>query len=192
MTAPFKAIYLCTILCLTGVRYLDAQTPAKNEPSEKKTKTTQKGIQWISLEEAEAKMKVEPKKVYIDLFTDWCYWCKVMDKKTFTNAHVIEYLNQHFYCIHIDAETKDSILFQGKKYGRLPNSKTNDLAAQWMQDRISYPSSIFMEEGFVNPQPVPGYLEIPVMEMILKYFGENKHKTTPWETWSKTFKGVWK
>lgn len=192
MTSPFKAIYLCTILCLTGMLSLDAQTPVKNEQTEKKTKTTQKGIQWISLEEAEAKMKVEPKKVYIDLFTDWCYWCKVMDKKTFTHPSVIEYLNQHFYCIHIDAETKDSVLFQGKKYGRLPNSKTNDLAAQWMKDRISYPSSIFMEEGFVNPQPVPGYLEIPVMEMILKYFGENKHKTTPWETWSKTFKGVWK
>jgi thioredoxin-related protein len=192
MTSPIKAIYLCTILCLTGMRSLDAQTPVKNDQSEKKTKTAQQGIQWISLEEAEAKMKVEPKKVYIDLFTDWCYWCKVMDKKTFTNPSVIDYLNQHFYCIHIDAETKDSILFQGKKYGRLPNSKTNDLAAQWMKDRISYPSSIFMEEGFVNPQPVPGYLEIPVMEMILKYFGENKHKTTPWETWSKTFKGVWK
>jgi thioredoxin-related protein len=192
MTSPIKAIYLCTILCLTGMRSLDAQTPVKNDQSEKKTKTAQKGIQWISLEEAEAKMKVEPKKVYIDLFTDWCYWCKVMDKKTFTNPSVTDYLNQHFYCIHIDAETKDSILFQGKKYGRLPNSKTNDLAAQWMKDRISYPSSIFMEEGFVNPQPVPGYLEIPVMEMILKYFGENKHKTTPWETWSKTFKGVWK
>jgi thioredoxin-related protein len=143
MTSPIKAIYLCTILCLTGMRSLDAQTPVKNDQSEKKTKTAQKGIQWISLEEAEAKMKVEPKKVYIDLFTDWCYWCKVMDKKTFTNPSVIDYLNQHFYCIHIDAETKDSILFQGKKYGRLPNSKTNDLAAQWMKDRISYPSSIY-------------------------------------------------
>ncbi|HAD33017.1 MAG TPA: hypothetical protein DCF44_00665, partial [Chitinophagaceae bacterium] len=148
------------ILCLTGMLSLDAQTPVKNEQTEKKTKSAPKGIQWISLKEAEAKMKVEPKKVYIDLYTDWCYWCKVMDKKTFTNPSVIEYLNQHFYCIHIDAETKDSILFQGKKYGCLPNSKTNDLAVQWMKDRISYPSSIFMEEGFVNPQPVPGYLEI--------------------------------
>jgi thiol:disulfide interchange protein len=99
MTSPIKAIYLCTILCLTGMRSLDAQTPVKNDQSEKKTKTAQKGIQWISLEEAEAKMKVEPKKVYIDLFTDWCYWCKVMDKKTFTNPSVIDYRNQRLYPI---------------------------------------------------------------------------------------------
>ncbi|MBL7754741.1 MAG: DUF255 domain-containing protein [Chitinophagaceae bacterium] len=162
------------------------KTGVKNSNSEKK-----KGIQWITLEEAEARMKQTPKKVYIDIFTDWCYWCKVMDKKTFSNAAVIEYMNANFYCIHINAESADSLTFQGKKYGRLPNSKTNDLTAQWMKDRISYPTSIFMEENFQNPQPVPGYLEIPVMEMLLKYFGENKHKSVPWETWTKTFKGVW-
>lgn len=185
-----QRIYLLLIF-LGLTNYAVAQNSKQKTGTKQVQNEKLKGIQWLSLEEVEARMKEKPKKVYIDLYTDWCYWCKVMDKKTFTNASVIEYMNANFYCVHLNAETADSILFQGKKYGRIPNSKTNDLAAQWMKDRISYPTSIFMEENFQNPQPVPGYLEIPVMEMLLKYFGENKHKSVPWETWTKTFKGVW-
>ena len=80
-----------------------------------KTKLANKnGIHWISLEEAQEKMKSEPKKVYIDLYTDWCGWCKVMDKKTFSHKQVIDFMNTHFYCVRLHAETKDSILFKSK------------------------------------------------------------------------------
>ena len=58
------------------------------------------GIHWLSLEEAQEQMKVLPKKVYIDIFTDWCGWCKQMDAKVFTNKNVIDYLNTNYYAIH--------------------------------------------------------------------------------------------
>jgi thioredoxin-related protein len=121
-----------------------------------------------------------------------CGWCKVMDKKTFSNQKLIEYINSNFYCIHFDAERKDSVTFNGKPYGRIPSTKTNELAADWMRNKLSYPTSIFFDENFANPQPIPGYLETPTMEMILKYFGENKHKSTPWEKYKAEFKGEWK
>lgn len=162
-----------------------AQNP---KPVNPKAKT----IEWRSVEEVEQLMKLEPRKVYIDIYTDWCGWCKVMDKKTFTHPKVIEYLNTKYYSIHLNAERADSVLFQGKKYGRIPNTKTNELAADWMRNKLSYPTSIFFEENFVNPQPVPGYLEVPTLEMILKYLGENQMKTVSWEKYSKEFKGLWK
>ena len=149
------------------------------------------GIQWKTIEQVQELMKVTPKKVYIDMYTDWCGWCKEMDKKTFTNKKVIDYINENFYAIKFNAETADSILFNGKKYGRLEEYKTNSLASEWMNNKLSYPTSIFCDELFANPQPVPGYLEVSTMEMILKYIASNKHKSVPFEKYKKEFKSTW-
>lgn len=149
------------------------------------------GINWMTLEEVEERMKTEPKKVYIDVYTDWCHWCKIMDKKTFTNNSVIEYMNQNFYCVHFNAERKDAVTFGGKKYGPGPG-KTNELIVAWMQGQLTYPTSIFFDEGFQNPQPVPGYMEVPTMELIAKYISGNKHKTMPFDKYKATFVATWK
>jgi len=154
--------------------------------------TTKAKINWLSVEEVQEKMKTEPRKVYVDVYTDWCHWCKVMDKNTFSNKDLIQYMNDNFYCIHLDAESKKPILFNGKQYGFATNTRANELAAEWMRGQLSYPTSIFFDENFVNPQPIPGYLDVPTYEMIAKYIKENKHKTIPFEKYKSTFKGTWK
>lgn len=191
-----KYYFILFLICFSFSTVFSQTTTKKTQTSGKAKSTNpikkEKGINWLTLEEVEEKMKEQPKKVYIDLYTDWCYWCKVMENKTFKSADVIKYMNENFYCIRFNAERADSVTFQGVKYGRIPNSKTNDLAAKWMRDRLSYPTSIFFDENFVNPQPVPGYLEVGMMETIATYLGTNKHKTMPWETYSKSYKPTWK
>lgn len=156
------------------------------------TTNAQNKIKWMSVEEVELAMKTTPKKVYVDIFTDWCHWCKVMDKKTFTNKDVIAYMNENYYCIKLDAERKDEVTFNGKKYGLASNSRTNNLAVEWTRGQLSYPTSVFFDEGFQNPQPVPGFMEVPTMEMIAKYIAENLHKKVPFEQYKQTFKATWK
>lgn len=177
----YIVIFIATILSLHGF----AQ-------SKKNVKTTSATIEWLSIEEVQERMKVEPRKVYIDVYTDWCGWCKVMDKKTFSHPDVIAYMNTHFYCVHFNAESAKPVLFNGKSYGRADGSKTNQLAIDWMGGRLSYPTSIFFDEGFINPQPVPGYLEVPNFELIATYFVGNFHRSKPFDQYQKEFKPTWK
>lgn len=148
-------------------------------------------IRWMSLEQVEAAMKVKPKKVWIDIYTDWCGWCKVMDKKTFSNVYVAQYMNEHFYSVRLNAEQTDSISFMGQKYGLVPGTKTNRLVVEMLGERLSYPTGVFMEENFQGAMPIAGYQDVANMEMILKYLAQGINKTTPWPIYQKNFKASW-
>jgi thioredoxin-related protein len=149
-----------------------------------------KEIKWLNFAEAQRLMAITPKKVYVDIFTDWCGWCKVMDKKTFQNPDVVKYMNANFYCIKFNAEKDNAIYFMGKMY-ELENG-VSALANKLMNGKLSYPTSIFMEEGFNNPQPVPGYLDLVNYETIVTYLASGNSKTTPFDKYKETFKPVWK
>jgi thioredoxin-related protein len=148
-------------------------------------------INWLSIDDLQTKMKEKPKKVYMDMYTDWCGWCKKMEASTFTNPDVIKYMNENFYCVRFNAERKDTFRFMGTAYYYDPGKKANTLAINLMKGTMSYPTSIIMEERYQNPQPIPGYQDVKTMEMILKYFGDNIYKSKQWPDYQKDFKGTW-
>lgn len=148
-------------------------------------------INWMSFEEVAVRMKSEPKKVYIDMYTTWCHWCKVMDKSTLSNKNVVAYLNENFYCIKFNAESKEDVTYNGLVYNYDKKKRAHELAIELMKGRLSFPTSVFLEENFTSGQPVPGYLKVKDLEMILKYMAEGKNKTTPWTKYQEAFKPEW-
>ena len=73
-------------------------------------------IEWLTLEEAFARNQKAPRKILIDVYTGWCGWCKVMDKKTFTNPEVVKYVNETYYPVKLDAESTEPITVGDTKY----------------------------------------------------------------------------
>src|SRR5210317_470735 len=75
-------------------------------------------IQWRTWEEAaqKASTDAQPKKMFIDVYTDWCGWCKKMDRDTFGNPEVAAYMDENFYMVKLDAEQKEPIEFRGKTF----------------------------------------------------------------------------
>lgn len=148
-------------------------------------------IHWMNLDEVQTAMKKEPRKVLIDVYTGWCGWCKRMDATTYESPEVIKYVNENFYAVKLDAERKDSVRFVGKMYGYDPSYKVNMVAYDLLHGQLSYPSTVFMDQGFQLITNVPGYHNVPEWEMILKYLGQDKYKTVKWEEYQKDFKASW-
>lgn len=121
------------------------------------------GIKWMTFEEALAANQVEKRKIFIDVYTDWCGWCKVMDKKTFTDQAVIDYMNEHYYAVKFNAEKEDPITFQGKNFelvdgGRRP---IHTLAYAMLDGQLSYPSYVYFNENVQRITISKGYKDAP-------------------------------
>ncbi len=61
-------------------------------------------IKWYDWNEGVEKARKEGKIALIDTYTDWCHWCKVMDKNTYTNEQVIALINKDFVPIKFNPE----------------------------------------------------------------------------------------
>ncbi|MAU15463.1 MAG: thioredoxin [Muricauda sp.] len=144
-------------------------------------------INWISWEEAVelSKTDAQPKKIFVDVYTDWCGWCKKMDKNTFQHPEVSKYMQENFYMVKMDAEGKDPIEYQGKTFKYIPSGRRgyHELAAALLQGRMSYPTVVFLDEQFNMLSPVPGYQQVEPFMQIAKYFGENIYKDKDWESY---------
>lgn len=116
-------------------------------------------IQWYTFDEAMAAHEQQPKKVLIDMYTDWCGWCKVMDQKTFTDATVIEYINANFYPVKFNAEKEKSVDFKGRSYGLLKNGRKSlhELAYTLLDQSPSYPAFVILDENLDRQNIIKGY-----------------------------------
>lgn len=128
-------------------------------------------INWISFSEAFELNKKAPRKVIVDVYTDWCGWCKVMDQKTFSQPAIIAYVNEHFYAVKLDAEQTADIVAGGQTFRKQGN--THELAINLLQGKMSYPSTVFLDEKMAVIQPIAGYLEPRIFHQIITYFGSN-------------------
>ncbi|MFY0627846.1 MAG: thioredoxin family protein [Reichenbachiella sp.] len=73
-------------------------------------------VNWLNIKEAQNLTKSESKPIFIEFTADWCGWCKKMDRTTFMDERVIKSLNQEFYPVKLDFDSKSTFLFNGKKY----------------------------------------------------------------------------
>lgn len=154
----------------------------------------QKGnkINWLSFEQAVEMQKKAPKKIMVDVYTNWCGWCKKMESSTFQDPVIVKYINENYYAVKLDAEMKDTVRFKDKTFVN-PNlgqsRSTHQLAASLLNNKLSYPTTIFLDENVAILSPVQGYLTAKDIEPMLKFYAENQHQKISWDQYVKTFSG---
>jgi len=133
-------------------------------------------VKWMTWEQAIEANKTHKKKIFIDLYTDWCGWCKVMDRNVFSDSAVAVYMNEHFYCVKFNAESKSDIKYQDVVFKYKPESKAHELAISLLNGEMSYPSLVFLNEKEQRLTVIKGYQEKDVFLKNLKIVAEFKEE----------------
>lgn len=166
---------------LTGGFVIAPPTPAP----------TNETVNWVSIEEAAAMAQEDGKKILIDMYTDWCGWCKRMDKDTYEKANVAAYINENYHAVKFNAEQKEEVTVNGVTYkynSSVGRRGVHDLALQILNGRLSYPTTSFLNPDLSILTNVAGYQKAEEMMAILSFLGEDHYKDTDWEEYQKSYK----
>jgi thioredoxin-related protein len=128
----------------------------------------QKQIKWDTFDAGLKKAKVSGKKVLVDVYTDWCGWCKKMDAHTYTDPKVQEYLNKNFVIIKLNAEGNEKLTFAGQSI--TPPEFTQGMGI------TGFPATLFLQSDGKPITVLPGYAEADMFLHVLSFIGENHYE----------------
>lgn len=150
----------------------------------------QEKVNWLTFEEAIALNKNNPKPILIDVYTDWCGWCKKMDIDTYSNKTIIKAINDTFYAVKLDGEEKKDIIFKEKTYKFQENGRKgyHQLAGALLNGKLSYPATVFMSKEEELIQNIPGYHQKEQFEVILAFFTNENYRNYKWQDFQNNFK----
>lgn len=175
-------------------------------------------INWIPFDKAVELAQKNHKHIIVDVYTQWCGPCKMMSKNTFNNPMVAKYINEHYYAVKYDAENFDTLKFSlnvpdtvRDKKGKVLKIQTkkkplvfinpapkgtpravHQFAASILDNKLSYPSIVFLNDKIQRIDVVKGYHTPDQFEPIIKFLGSWDYLKMKYDEWQKTFKPEFK
>jgi thioredoxin-related protein len=128
---------------------------------------------WKTLSQAVEGGATSGKIILVDVYTDWCGWCKRMDRDVYADASVGAYLEQNFVIAKLNAESSTSHAFNGR------NATEREIAKAW--GVTGYPATVFLTSKAEPITVVPGYIPRETFIKVLEYIHTESYKTTSWE-----------
>lgn len=140
-------------------------------------------VEWKSWNAGLASASASRRPVLVDVYTDWCRWCKQMDRDVYARTDVSQYLAQHFVTVRLDAEGGELVSWQGR------NMSARSLASSF--DVSGYPTTIFLTSSGEHLVNVPGYVEPGRFLLLLRYVGDgHMERGVKWDDYVKKAGGA--
>ncbi len=134
-------------------------------------------IHWVPLDELEQKMKQHPRKIFVDVYDRYNVADNVMRLRVYNLPPIAQYLNQHFYPVTVEARSKDTLVFNGKKYPPSDKYPYNTLAIELLGGRMTFPSFLILDTNYKVLDMERVFLMPDAFYKIITYFGGGYYKT---------------
>ncbi len=155
--------YISTILLAVFI----AMFPGDDKPAEKIEP------KWSAFDAGFEQAKTSNKKVMIDIYTDWCKWCKKLDSDVYGNSNVAKYLNEKYIIIKMNGESDKKVTFKGKSYSEAQLAQAFGVKG--------YPTIVFIKPNQELITNLGGYVDSSKFLNIIKFLGEDYYETMKWE-----------
>jgi len=126
-------------------------------------------LNWLSYNEGLTLAEKENKYVLINFYTDWCGYCKKMDKETYSKEEVKKILNENFVVVKVNAESDNKVIENGEEITERELAKLYQVSG--------YPTTWFLESNHNRVAPLPGYVTTEQFIPVLNYIGEGWYKS---------------
>jgi thioredoxin-related protein len=122
------------------------------------------GIAWRGWDRGLEEARTSGRPVLVDVYTDWCGWCRRMKAEVYSRAEIRDYLADHFVVVSLNAEASDPARYEGRAY------TSRSLAARFGVS--GYPTTVFLKADGGHLVNVPGYVESARFLQVLRYIGD--------------------
>jgi thioredoxin-related protein len=143
-------------------------------------------VKWMKFEDAVAASQKAPRKIFVDIYADWCGWCKVLDRDTFSDAVVAKILNEQYYPVKLDAESKEMHTLPDGRTVSSPELAAT-LATSKPGERYGLPTMVVLNEKASILTRIQGAQKPDFMAPALLFFSENHYLEKTWEDYSKEY-----
>lgn len=154
MLRPSVIIFI--ILIITQLLYGCAGEP----PSTPET-------QWISFEEAQISSQKDKKKILVNIYTNWCEFCKKLDENVYPDSLVRRNLSQYYHAVKLNAESDKMIRVNGETLSESEFAKKLGIR--------SYPTILFIDTDGELILQINGYMPASDFRNMLVYIGEEAY-----------------
>jgi thioredoxin-related protein len=121
-------------------------------------------VRWRDWDSGLKEARDKKLPVLVDVYTDWCGWCKRMDRDVYSQPEVRDYLSRKFVTVKLDAEATDPARYEDQDYtGRT-------LASHF--GITGYPTTIFLRASGDHLINAPGYIPADRFLAVLRYIGD--------------------
>ena len=141
-------------------------------------------VQWHTIEEA-SQANIGSKMYFIDFYTDWCGYCKKMDRETFSDPLVAKILNRYFYPVKFNAEGNNTVTWNGKTYR--PSTGGRNKTHEFARGLQGYPTFVLYRSDGTPLQSIPGFSKASEFVVILWYFASGDCDKYPFDRYRKIF-----
>ncbi len=139
--------------------------------------STKTALPWKPFDAGFAEARSSGKKIMLDVYTDWCVWCKRLDQNVYSNPAVADYLRKHYVIIKLNAESSAKVRYKDTTY------TSADFAMGL--GVTGYPTIYFFDSSGEPLDKLGGYVEADRFLPIIRFFGEDYFRKMSWQDYQK-------